>query len=117
MKIKVFSIAAIFFIFVTGNLQLAAASTLVYCSEGSPETFNPQLSTSGTTFDASSRQLYNRLVEFKPGTTEIVPGLASSWEISKECCTVSTANGILQLPGIRFPEASTNIITTWALIA
>lgn len=61
----------------------AVASTLVYCSEGSPETFNPQLSTSGTTFDATSRQVYNRLVEFKPGTTEIVPGLALSWEVSK----------------------------------
>ncbi|XPE60738.1 hypothetical protein ACNKHT_23290 [Shigella flexneri] len=30
------------------------AKTLVYCSEGSPEGFNPQLFTSGTTHDASS---------------------------------------------------------------
>ena len=30
------------------------AKTLVYCSEGSPEGFNPQLFTSGTTYDASS---------------------------------------------------------------
>lgn len=57
---------------------------LVYCSEGSPETFNPQLSTSGTTFDASSRPIYNRLVEFKPGTTLIQPALATGWEISKD---------------------------------
>jgi dipeptide transport system substrate-binding protein len=64
------------------GMQLAMASTLVYCSEGSPETFNPQLSTSGTTFDASSRQIYNRLLEFKPGTTEIIPGLAERWEVS-----------------------------------
>ena len=28
------------------------AKTLVYCSEGSPEGFNPQLFTSGTTYDA-----------------------------------------------------------------
>ncbi|MFP1592398.1 hypothetical protein ACLB1M_27775 [Escherichia coli] len=41
------------------------AKTLVYCSEGSPEGFNPQLFTSGTTYDASSVPLYNRLVEFK----------------------------------------------------
>lgn len=65
-------------------VQIGMASTLVYCSEGSPETFNPQLSTSGTTFDASSRQLYNRLLEFKPGTTEIVPGLAQRWDISDD---------------------------------
>lgn len=33
----------------------AQAKTLVFCSEGSPEGFNPALYTSGTTFDASSR--------------------------------------------------------------
>ncbi len=41
------------------------AKTLVYCSEGSPEGFNPQLFTSGTTYDASSVPIYNRPVEFK----------------------------------------------------
>jgi len=56
--------------------------TLVYCLARAPETFNPQLSTHNSTFDASARLLYNRLVEFKPGTTEIAPGLAQSWEIS-----------------------------------
>ena len=54
----------------------AEAKTLVFCSEGSPEGFNPQLFTAGTTFDASSRPIYNRLVEFERGTTKIVPGLA-----------------------------------------
>ena len=62
----------------------ASAKTLVYCSEGSPEGFNPSLYTAGTTFDAISRALYNRLVEFELGTTEIVPALAESWEISDD---------------------------------
>lgn len=48
------------------------AKTPVYCSEGSPEGFNPQLFTSGTTYDASSVPIYNRLVEFKTGTTEVI---------------------------------------------
>jgi dipeptide transport system substrate-binding protein len=61
-----------------------AAKTLVYCSEGSPEGFNPQLYTAGTTFDASSRQIYNRLAEFEPGTTNIQPALAESWEVSDD---------------------------------
>ena len=56
-----------------------AAKTLVYCSEGSPEGFNPQFFTTGTTLDASSVPIYNRLVEFDSGTTNIVPGLAESW--------------------------------------
>ena len=62
----------------------ASAKTLVYCSEGSPEGFNPSLYTAGTTFDASSRTLYNRLVEFERGSTEIVPALAESWDISDD---------------------------------
>lgn len=41
-----------------------AAKTLVYCSEGSPENFNPQLYTSGTSVDASAVPVYNRLVDF-----------------------------------------------------
>jgi dipeptide transport system substrate-binding protein len=60
------------------------AKTLVYCSEGSPEGFNPQLFTSGTTYDASSVPIYNRLVEFKIGTTELQPGLAEKWDVSAD---------------------------------
>jgi len=60
------------------------AKTLVYCSEGSPEGFNPALYTSGTTFDASSRQVFNKLVEFERGTTKIIPGLAESWDVSAD---------------------------------
>ncbi len=63
--------------------SLASAKTLVYCSEGSPENFNPMLNTTGTTFDANE-PIYNRLVEFKPGTTEIVPALADGWDIAED---------------------------------
>jgi len=62
----------------------AHAKNFVYCSEGSPSSFNPQLVTDGTSVTASSSNVYNRLVEFEPGSTKIVPGLASSWEISKD---------------------------------
>ncbi len=61
------------------------AQTLVYCSEGSPEGFDPALYTSGTTFDATSRwNVYDKLVEFDPGTTNVIPGLAESWDISDD---------------------------------
>lgn len=62
----------------------AATKTLIFCSEGNPQGFNPQLYTSSVTFDASSRQIYNRLVEFERGTTNIVPALAESWEVSDD---------------------------------
>ena len=71
-------------VFSTGFVTSATAKTLVYCSEGSPEGFNPSLYTSGTTFDASSRALFNQLVEFERGSTKIMPGLSESWEISPD---------------------------------
>ncbi|NNK93303.1 MAG: ABC transporter substrate-binding protein, partial [Desulfobacterales bacterium] len=45
-----------------GATGAQAAKTLVFCSEGSPEGFNPAFMTAGTSFDASSRPVYNRLV-------------------------------------------------------
>lgn len=59
-------------------------NTLVYCSEASPQSFNPQLVTSGSTFDASSRQIYNRLIEFKPASSLITNSLATHWDISAD---------------------------------
>lgn len=67
----------------------AMAQALVYCSEGSPEGFDPALYTSGTTFDAASHPIYNRLAEFKVGTTETIPGLAESWEVSEDGLSVT----------------------------
>jgi dipeptide transport system substrate-binding protein len=60
------------------------AKTFVFCSEGSPEGFNPQFYTAGTTFDATSETIFNRLVEFKYGATTLEPGLAESWDISAD---------------------------------
>ena len=62
---------------------VAAKGTLVYCSEGSPEGFQPQFFTTGTTFDAVSVPMFNRLVEFEIGTTNIVPALAESWTVRR----------------------------------
>jgi len=64
--------------------EIASGDTFVYCSEGSPEGFNPSLYTSGTTFDASSKNMFNRLLEFKLGTTQTVPGLATNYDVSSD---------------------------------
>jgi len=80
MKFRGFTLSALAataLLAVTGTAF--AAKTLVYCSEGSPEGFNPQYYTTGTTFDAVSVPMFNRLVEFDIGTTNVVPGLAESW--------------------------------------
>ena len=64
-----------------------AATTLVYCSEASPAGFDPSQYTSGTDFDASAETVFNRLTQFKRGGTEVEPGLATSWEVSKDGLT------------------------------
>lgn len=69
------------------SCQVNASGTLVYCAEASPENFNPQLVTSGISMDAGAVPVYNRLVEFKLGTTEIQPSLAKSWDISEDGMT------------------------------
>ncbi|MFQ8430501.1 ABC transporter substrate-binding protein [Amaricoccus sp. W119] len=66
------------------SAAVAEAKTFVYCSEASPEGFDPSPYTAGTTFDASAHAIYNRLAQFKPGTTEVEPGLAESWEVSED---------------------------------
>jgi dipeptide transport system substrate-binding protein len=72
--------AALIFVALAGT---ATAKTLVFCSEGSPEALNPQIVTTTTGMNAG-RPVFNNLVEFRPGSTEIVPALAESWDISPD---------------------------------
>jgi len=61
-----------------------SAKPLIVCTEASPEGFDPVLYSTAVTADAAAETMFNRLVDFKPGTTEIVPALAKSWEISED---------------------------------
>ena len=61
----------------------ANAQTLVFCSEGNPEAINPQIVTTTTGMNAG-RPIFNNLVEFEPGSTNIRPSLAESWTISPD---------------------------------
>jgi len=69
------------------NKQAFYNTGIIYCSESNPVTFNPQLDTSSTTSDASSHQLYDRLLDFDPETGRIVPSLASSWLVTNDGLT------------------------------
>jgi len=62
----------------------ATEQNFIFCMEGSPVSFNPQLVSDGVSMNSSAQTIFNRLVEFKTGGTEIVPGLAESWTISKD---------------------------------
>jgi dipeptide transport system substrate-binding protein len=58
----------------------------VFCSEGSPAGFDTAQYTTATDNDAAE-PLYNRLVEFEKGATNVVPGLATEWDISEDGLT------------------------------
>ena len=65
------------------TLQAQAAGSLVFCSEASPAGFDSAQYTAATDNDASE-PIYNRLTEFKQGDTSVVPGLATSWDVSPD---------------------------------
>ena len=66
------------------NKQGPKKKTFVYCSEGSPTAFNPQITSDGTSNNASAHTIYDRLVEFEYGSTKLIPALAESWDISSD---------------------------------
>ena len=65
----------------------AQSQSLVVCSEAAPEGFDIVQYTAATTADASAETVYERLVQFAPGSTRIIPALAESWEISADGLT------------------------------
>ena len=52
-----------------------SAKNLVVCTEASPEGFDIVQYTTAVTADASAETILNRLVDFAPGTTNVVPAL------------------------------------------
>jgi peptide/nickel transport system substrate-binding protein len=56
---------------------------LVYGSGGQPVNLEPGNITDGNSIIVQD-QIYNRLMEFKPGTTELMPALATNWSVSKD---------------------------------
>lgn len=54
--------------------------SLIYCPENTPQSFNPQISHDISTLDATTHQLYNRLVKIDPITKQFIPDLATHWQ-------------------------------------
>jgi len=64
----------------------APTGALVYGSGGEPVNLEPGNITDGNSIIVQ-QQIYNRLIDFVPGTTELEPGLAESWEVSEDGLT------------------------------
>jgi dipeptide transport system substrate-binding protein len=65
-----------------------AAGTLTVCTPGAPDGFDIAQYETLNTADAT-QGIYDQLLAFKPGTTEVAPGLAERWEVSPDGRTVT----------------------------
>ena len=64
----------------------AVGGTMVFGAAGAPKLFDPFYATDGETFRVS-RQIFEGLVSFAPGTADIAPGLAKTYQSSPDGLT------------------------------
>ena len=55
----------------------------VYCGQGNPNTFNPQLVDSGITSESLSPQIFDTLLQLDSGTYRPTANLATHWKVDK----------------------------------
>ena len=60
--------------------------TMIFGAAGAPKLFDPYYATDGETFRVS-RQIFEGLVSFTPGTADVAPGLAKTYESSPDGLT------------------------------
>jgi peptide/nickel transport system substrate-binding protein len=61
----------------------ATGGTMVFGAAGAPRSFDPLFAQDGETFRVS-RQIYDTLITYKQGTSELAPGLATAWTPSPD---------------------------------
>lgn len=85
----------------TPTTSTANQQTLVYGSVGSPVNLEPGNITDGNSLIVQ-QQIYDRLLEFKPGTTDLQPSLATSWSVSPDGKTWT----FKLRPGVKFHDGT-----------
>lgn len=63
--------------------QAKTGGTMTFGAAGAPEMFDPFYATDGETFRVT-RQIFDGLVTYKPGTADLAPQLAERWEASAD---------------------------------
>ena len=61
----------------------AAADTLIYAGAADPTYLDPALVSDGESFRVT-KQIFEGLVDFKPGTTQLKPSLATKWGVARD---------------------------------
>lgn len=65
-----------------------SSKPIIYCTDASPEGFDPGLWDSASTSNVTN-QMFQGLLMFKRGTTELAPQLAQSWTFSSDAKSIS----------------------------
>ena len=79
-------LAVIMSMFVTGVMAQEQGGTLVFGRGGDTVGLDPIQVTDGESFKVT-QQIYDTLVDYTPGTTEVEPALATDWEVSEDGLT------------------------------
>jgi len=88
-RILLLALIALFITLFVGELLLSCtkrqseATTVIFGRAGDSVGLDPARESDGESF-AVSEQIFDCLIEFNPGTTEIIPSLAEKWDISKD---------------------------------
>ena len=72
------------FALTSAQAQPSASRTLVLATEGSPPTFDPLLAGSDSRVNTPAINIYNALYQVVPGTADVVPELATGFEVSDD---------------------------------
>ena len=85
----------------------ATGGTFVFGAAGAPKLFDPFYATDGETFRVTS-QIFEGLVSFKPGTADVAPGLAKSYDVSSDGLTYTfhLQSGVTFSDGTTFDGAA-----------
>jgi peptide/nickel transport system substrate-binding protein len=67
---------------VASHRAAAAGGTMIYAGASDPTYLDPALVSDGESFRIT-KQIFEGLVDLKPGTTQVVPKLAVSWSVDK----------------------------------
>lgn len=68
----------------SSNVSSLTKQSLIYCSEASPNGFNPQLTIDSATINATSNQLYDRLITLNTVDNTLLPAIAKSWHVTRD---------------------------------
>jgi peptide/nickel transport system substrate-binding protein len=83
----------------------SGGDTLIYAGASDPTYLDPALVSDGESFRIT-KQIFESLVDFAPGTTRIIPALAKSWTVDGKTYTFNLRSGVKFHDGTAFNAAA-----------